>query len=116
MHQHHETVHISPEKHTSSHTPKKEATPEFHWTEEEAVDFECARETLGHMVSICMALLYDEENPLTPKRRKELDEKCHFFGRWVQTLRLKDSETIERINREYGQAIKGYHSGGKCPV
>ena len=116
MHQHHETAHISHEKHTSFHTPKKEDDSRFHWTEEEAVKFEGARETLGHMVSICMSLLYDEENPLTPERRKELDEKCHFFGSWVQTLDLKDSVTIERIRKEYGQAIKDYHSGGKCPV
>ena len=116
MHQHHEPALISPEKRTAFHTQKKEATPEFHWTEEEAVDFECARETLGFMVSICTSLIYDEANPPTPERREELIEKCGSFCEQMQNLRLKDRESIARINREYGQAIKDYHSGGKCPV
>ena len=118
MHQHHEHANIPYiKKHVSSYV-QKQAVQQPLWTQDEAIAYECAKETLGYMRSICTTLMDEEKKRTKPNDQyiKELKKKYDDLWGEQERLRLKDSEHIKKINVEYGKAIKIYTSGGPCPV
>ena len=88
------------------------------WTQDESIDFECARETIGHMIAICSSLIYEEEHKKEPnaKRILELEKKQSLFADERKNLHWYEKEKIAKSLKEYGAKIKNYHSGGECPV
>jgi hypothetical protein len=89
------------------------------WTQQESIDFECAKETVGHMIAICSSLIADEKQKKVPnfQRITELENKRSLFTKERRELRLKNSKEVERINRDYGTKIKTYlKENGACPV
>lgn len=89
------------------------------WTQDDAIAFECAQETIGHMMAICSYLLQEEKTKTLPnlKRMNELLKKRAFFADERRNLHLDDKDNIERIRKEYGKKIKTYECySGECPV
>jgi hypothetical protein len=104
-------------QHATTHQIQKPTEPL--WTQEEAIAFECAKETVGHMIAICSSLIAKEEmkSPKSEQRIMELEAKSSKFTAERRSLRLKDKVEVERINREYGSKIKAYlKDNGACPV
>ena len=103
--------------HHKSPTPNPHTTSPL-WTQDEAVAFESARETIGNFIAICSSLMAQEkikENPDIQKI-KLLREKQSSLATERLNLRLKDHENISRIEQEYGLKIKAYNEGGKWPL
>jgi len=89
------------------------------WTQEEAIAFESARETLGHMIAICSTLIDEEEALPIPdlQRIAELEKKQDQFLQERLALHVDSKAEIIRIRLEYASKIKRYlKENGPCPV
>lgn len=87
------------------------------WTQDEAIAFESARETIGHMIAICSSLMGKEESKPNPDREKIklLREKQFSLAMERRELRLKDHKNIDRIEQEYGLKIRAFNEEGLWP-
>jgi hypothetical protein len=83
------------------------------WTHDEAIAFESARDTIGHMIAICSSLMGKEESKPNPDREKIklLREKQSSLAAERRDLCLKDHANIARIEQEYGLEIKAFNEG-----
>jgi hypothetical protein len=78
------------------------------WTQEEAVKFECARETITHVMAIVTADIAKEEGAPVPDRDLLLSfaQRRSALARERENLRLKDHAEIDRIFNEYGKLVR----------
>lgn len=88
------------------------------WTQDEAIAYECAREVINDMVSICSNLISQEEKKNTPdlKRIQELDLRVSALFKERNAMSWHDQEIVAKIRSKYGSKIRAYREGGKCPV
>jgi hypothetical protein len=101
--------------HKIAHDPKNS---EPLWTQDESIDFECAKEAVGNMIAICSSLIADEKRREVQdlSRIKELNQKRSIFEDERKNLHWYEKEKIAKFRKEYGQKIKNYYEGGECPV
>ena len=88
------------------------------WTQEEAIAYECARETMNDMVAICSSRIAKEKKKANPNLQKiqSLYSQRLKFLKERDLISLHDQETIQKIFKNYGSKIKDYRQGGECPV
>lgn len=94
--------------------PHPKQTGRALWSQDEAIAFESARETIGHMIAICTALIAKEKDKENPdlKRVLTLENMQLSFGKERLALRLKDHQHIDYIEKEYGAKIQLYNKTG----
>lgn len=78
------------------------------WTQDEAIDFECAKEVISDLMGICSGKIAEEEasphpdlekiEKLETERSALFDERAHLYE--------KDSFAIKRLNIEYGKKVR----------
>jgi hypothetical protein len=78
------------------------------WTQDEAIAFEVARETINHVMSICTSDLADEERRPVPDAAvvAELSARRAQLHQERTSLRLKDHAEVARITKEYGALVR----------
>lgn len=80
------------------------------YTQDEAIEFECAREAITDLISIYNGQIYEESSKTKPD--DELLSKLRLYRyRLVlerSTFHVKDHEIITQINVEYGAQIKAW--------
>jgi len=80
------------------------------YTQDEAIEFECAREVITDLISIYNEQIREESSKAKPD--DELLSKLRLYRyRLVlerSTFHVKDHEIIARINVEYGAQIKAW--------
>ncbi len=88
------------------------------WTQDEAIAYECARELINDMTSICSRLIADEEKKDVPdlKRIEALDLEISALFEERNAMNWRDKAAIADIRSKYGSKIRAYREGGKCPV
>lgn len=84
------------------------------WTMEEAVEFECARECISHVMAIYFADLYAEQHAAVPnaERIAELEAELHRLGRERSALRGTQKEQIAQALAVYGKIIRDRRAAG----
>ena len=88
------------------------------WTQDEAIAFESARETIGHLMAIYSALMDKEKMKPTPDWQQIMSLKAKRSALALErtNLNIKDYKDIARIEQEYGLKIKDYNEEGICPL
>ena len=78
------------------------------WTQEESVNYECAVECIGDMISIRTAALAQEREAPYPDQARvaQLLAEVSQLGQERQDLSLHDHEHVARILREYGAQVR----------
>lgn len=88
------------------------------WTQEDALNFEAARECITAYMAIFSAEIYAENSLPKPDATKLADLNSHrdrlFDER--KELRLTDYAEIERIRSEYGSAVKASREAYRAKV
>jgi len=80
------------------------------WTEEEALDYQLARDAIGGLISIISAETYAEENRENPDetRLERLNAERSRLSQERRDLKLVEHEKISRIRTAYGAAYRFY--------
>lgn len=81
------------------------------WTQDEAIAFEVARETIGHLMSICTSEIAQEERKAAPDKVviARLEERFTALHQERARLRLADHAEVARISREYGALVRAWN-------
>lgn len=81
------------------------------WTQDEAIAFEVARETIGHLMSICTSEIAQEERKAAPDKVviKRLEDRFTALHQERARLRLTDHAEVARISREYGALVRAWN-------
>lgn len=81
------------------------------WTQDEAVAFEVARETIGHLMSIYTSEIATEERKSEPDKAliASLEERFAALHRERAGLRLKDHANVARVTQEYGLMVRAWN-------
>jgi len=80
------------------------------WSHGPVIDYECARETIGDMISIYVAQIAEEENKPNPDQSKldELEAVCRKLGEERNRLHVDDQVHVKRINDIYGAKVRAW--------
>lgn len=86
------------------------------WTQDQAISYECAREAISELMSIYTARIVDELS--RPGADAQLlanlrAERSRLAAERI-ALRVDQHGEVERIRREYGDAIRAYHNDGQA--
>jgi hypothetical protein len=86
--------------------------PEPLWTQDEAIDFEVAREAINRVMSICTHQIANEERKADPDFVviEALSDRLANLHRQRTELRLKDHAEITRIRKEYGAIVRAWNA------
>lgn len=85
------------------------------WTQDEAINFECARDCITDLMGIYSGAIDDEETAASPDKDKisELLAVRSSLARERMALRLKDHDRIAEIRSTYGAKIRAYRAAGR---
>ena len=80
------------------------------WTQDEAIAYECACDTISHYIAIKTHLIHKEEQKENPdlKLITLLKEESRYLFRERRDLKLKDHANIARIRSKYGTIIRAF--------
>ena len=97
------------EERKSGIIPLSERVPP-QWTQDEAIAYECACETITNLMAIKSGQIYREEKKENPdgKLIAKLEEESSRLHRERVELQLKDHVNVERICVEYGAIIRAH--------
>ncbi|HTJ59459.1 MAG TPA: hypothetical protein VL418_18140 [Devosiaceae bacterium] len=81
------------------------------WTQDEAIAFEVARETISHLLSICTSEIADEERKAKPDKVLigRLEARFTALHQERARLRLTDHAEVARISQEYGALVHAWN-------
>lgn len=81
-----------------------------HWTQDEAIAFECAREAITEMMAIQTGQLAKEAAKATPdaNRLASIRAERSRLARQRTALHVNDLQDIARIRAEYGAFIRAW--------
>ncbi|MDR1274880.1 MAG: hypothetical protein LBL72_00585 [Candidatus Accumulibacter sp.] len=85
------------------------------WTQDEAIDYECARETITHLHAILTNQSYEESRKPHPNAEllERWDAEISRIFRERAKLDIHDHAEIARIRTEYGARIRAWNA--ECP-
>lgn len=99
----------------SKDTTPAEPTPK--WTQDEAIDFECAREVITDLQAILTGQIAEEggkEHPDAERLAALRAERSRLFRERVG-LHVKDHDAIARVRAEYGARVRAWRAGTSDP-
>ncbi|GAB0120034.1 hypothetical protein [Acidisoma sp. 7E03] len=81
------------------------------WTQDEAVAFEVARETISHLMSICTSEIAEEERRAEPDKViiARLEARFTALHQERARLRLTDHAEVARVTDEYGVQVRAWN-------
>jgi hypothetical protein len=84
----------------------------YNWTHEQAISYEVARETIGHMIAIKSGELHNEKigNKEHSPKVDELLNEIALLSKERSNLEVTDEESVKRIRETYGTVIKKKHA------
>ena len=99
----------------SKDTTPAEPTPK--WTQDEAIDFECAREVITDMRAILTGEIAEESSKENPdaERLERLHAESSRLFRERAGLHVKDHDAIVRVRAEYGARVRAWRAGTSDP-
>jgi hypothetical protein len=82
------------------------------WTQEESINYECARECITHLRAILTSQIAEESDKKHPdaKRLERLEVESLQLFRERANLHVKDHAKIARIRAEYGARIRAWNA------
>lgn len=85
------------------------------WTQDEAINYECARECITDLMGIFSTEIDDEESSSSPDQAKIEDMLATrtSLARERMALRLEDHDHIAEIRSVYGARIRAYREAGR---
>jgi len=80
------------------------------WTDDEAINYECAREAITHMRAILTEEIDEESRKPNPDKShlKRLYEQRSQMFRERAGLQVKDQAKIARVRAEYGARVRAW--------
>ena len=86
--------------------PRKNSEPL--WTQDESIEFECAKEVISDLMGICSGKIAEEEAKPNPDLEKIKNLKAELSARFDERvhLYLKSNSEIKRLNIEYGKIVR----------
>lgn len=84
------------------------------WTQQQAVAFESARETITDMMAILTARVYQEKRVATPNLEliRLLENEQNDLHRQRSALHVTDDVGVATVLEKYGQAIREWRARG----
>ena len=88
------------------------------WTQEEAINFECARETITHLMALLTSDIAAEEGKPSPSRvlLDGLRKRRFDLALERRALGVHDHQKIETIFNVYGPMVRNYQAGDALKV
>lgn len=85
------------------------------WTQDEAINYECARECITDLMGIFSTAIDDEESSSSPDQAKIEDMLATrtSLARERMALRLEDHDRIAEIRSVYGARIRAYREASR---
>jgi len=82
------------------------------WTQEEAIDYECAREAITHARSIYYSQIYKEEAKPQPDMAllAELRTEAGRLFEERRSLRVKNQAENVRVQEKYGAFVRAWNA------
>jgi hypothetical protein len=82
----------------------------MHWTQDQAIAFEAAKECIGHWMAIHTGLIADESGKSAPDAAiiTRLRARRSALAQERAGLRLTDAAGIARIRADYGANIRAW--------
>jgi len=82
------------------------------WTQDEAIEFECAREVITHLRAILTHEITAESSKAYPDAQKlaQLHEESNRLFQERVHLRVKSHAEIARVQAEYGPRIRAWNA------
>lgn len=82
------------------------------WTQEEAVNYQAARDCINACIAILSTEIHEESSKPSPSAQKldAMRAKRLRLGAERSNLRLKDHEAIARVRKEYGATYRTHGS------
>lgn len=80
------------------------------WTQEQSINFECAREAINHVVAIYSAEIYNEEKKSSPdeQRLEMMNERCLQLTRERSAMRVNDDEMVAEVRAKYSAILRAH--------
>ena len=80
------------------------------WTQDEAINFESARETITALMAIHTGQAYEESKKPTPdtERLAALEIELFRLAKERSSLRVADHANVTRIRTEYGATVRSW--------
>ena len=82
------------------------------WTQEESVAYECAREVITDLSSICTSRIYGELDKKTPDHGLVASlraRRTRLFNE-RRGLMVENQEEIARVRKEYGAEVRAWRA------
>lgn len=88
------------------------------WTQEEAINYECAREAITHLSAILTSEMVEESKKPCPdlKRLASLEAEHMRLFHERNKLGVKDHAEIARVRSEYGAMIRAWQVNQTLPL
>lgn len=85
------------------------------WTQDEAINYECARECITDLMGIFSMAIDDEESSSSPDQAKIEDMLATrtLLARERMALRLEDHDRVAEIRSVYGARIRAYREASR---
>ena len=87
------------------------------WTQDEAIDFECAREVITDLRAILTTQIYEENNKEQPDAAKleQLYAESSRLFRERANLHVTDHENVKRVLDRYGAQVRAWRTENVAP-
>ena len=85
------------------------------WTQEQSINFECARDTINHVIAIYFAEIYNEEKKISPDVQKltTLNERRLQLVRERKSMHADDENMVAEVRAKYSAILRAHakHQG-----
>ncbi len=83
------------------------------WTQDEAIAYESACETITHVIGICTAMIEEERVMVIPNMQKitKLNAEIKRLNDERSALDLRNHVKINQIRTEYSARVRAYNAG-----
>lgn len=85
------------------------------WTQDQSINFECAREAINHVIAIYSAEIYNEEKKSSPdeQRLEMMNDRCLQLTRERSSMHVNDDQMVAEVRTKYSAIIRAHakHQG-----
>lgn len=85
------------------------------WTQEQSINFECAREAINHVIAIYSAEIYNEEKKSSPdvQRLEMMNDRCLQLTRERSAMHVNDDAMVAEVRAKYSAILRAHakHQG-----
>lgn len=80
------------------------------WTQEQSINFECAREVINDLMAICSNEIYVEEHKVEPNNDKidRLEAELIRLKREKSALSVNDDAAVAEVRSKYSPLVRAW--------